>query len=319
MLSSLNSGTAPLRLEDRPGLLKIHGKEVTVTGRLFRMARLEADGYEFLEGDPEEFLDRLRKSDSGADMFTFTQRLPETTPRYQYPMEWDNFAAVEITTFDHWWRHQIGFKARNKAKQAAKKGVVLREVAFGEALAKGIWEIYNECPVRQGRRYYHYGKDLSTVYREEATHLDRAIFVGAFCEDKLIGFIKLVADETNTQAGLMNIVSMIKHRDKAPTNALVAEAVRLCAGRHTRYLVYSRFAYGSKERSGISDFKERNGMSRVDVPRYYVPLTAKGRIALQLGVHRPLRSRIPEPMLSRLRDLRAAWYERQFRAVAHPS
>ena len=299
--------------------MRICGKDVKIGGRLVRIARLEGEGYEFWEGDPEQLLNALRQSDSRIDLFTFMQRLPETTPRYQYPMEWDNFAAVEITTFDHWWNQQIGFKARNKAKQAAKKGVVLREVSFGDELVKGIWEIYNECPVRQGRRYWHYGKDLETVYREEATHLDHSVFIGAFVENKLIGFIKLVADETNTQAGLMNIVSMIKYRDKAPTNALVAEAVKSCAERHIRYLVYSRFAYGSKERSSVSDFKERNGMSRIDVPRYYVPLTSIGRAALRLGFHKPLKNHMPEPVLVRLRELRAAWYDRKFRSTADPA
>ena len=77
-------------------------------------------------------------------------------------MEWDNFAVLHVTTFDEWWSHQIGFKARNKAKQAEKRGVVLREVLFNDELARGIWEIYNETPIRQGKRFPHYGKDLDT-------------------------------------------------------------------------------------------------------------------------------------------------------------
>ncbi len=39
-----------------------------------------------------------------------------------------------------------------------------------------------------------------------ATFLDRSIFVGAYLKEEMIGFIKLVTDETNTQAGLMQIV-----------------------------------------------------------------------------------------------------------------
>ena len=75
-------------------------------------------------------------------------------------------------------------------------------------------------------------------------------------DSELIGFIKLTTDETLTQAGIMHIVSMIKHRDKAPTNALVAQAVRSCADRKIPHLVYSNFAYGKKETSSLSDFKE---------------------------------------------------------------
>ena len=64
------------------------------------------------------------------------------------------------------------------------------------------------------------------MYREEATFLDRSVFIGAFLGDRLIGFVKLVSDETGTQADLMNILSMVAHRDKAPTNAFVARRMR---------------------------------------------------------------------------------------------
>jgi hypothetical protein len=299
-------------------MVEVCGKEIRIWGRLIRIARLEADKYKFLD-DPEVLLDGLRNSGTRVDLFTFMQRLPETSPKYAYPMEWDNLAALPVTTFDHWWTQQIGFKARNKAKQAEKKGVVVREMPFNDALVKGIWEIYNECPVRQGRRFPHYGKDVETVYREEATFLDSSVFIGAFWGDSLIGFVKLVHDETRTQAGLMNIVSMIRHRDKAPTNALIAQAVRSCAERGISYLVYSSFAYSKKERSSISDFKERNGFARVDLPRYYVPLTHLGSAALRLGLHHRFADHLPESLTAKLRELRSAWYNRRFRVPTEAS
>ncbi|HXZ39884.1 MAG TPA: hypothetical protein VEG68_04025 [Terriglobales bacterium] len=264
-------------------------------------------------------IEGLRNCGMRIDLFTFIQRLPNTLRKYPYPMEWDNFAAVPISTFDNWWNKQIGFKARNKAKQAEKKGVKIREVSFGDALVRGIWEIYNECPVRQGRLFPHYGKDLETVRRDEATYLDTAQFLGAFYEDKLIGFVKLVADETGTQAGLMNIVSMIQHRDKAPTNALVAESVRYCANRGISYLVYSNFAYGKKQRDSLSDFKERNAFQRIDVPRYYVPLTPLGKVGLSLGLHHRLVDYFPEPLAARLRKIRNNWRNRQFQTLTEAS
>src|SRR5204863_6767079 len=84
----------------------------------------------------------------------------------------------------------------------------------------------NESPIRQGRPNAHFGKDISTIRELEATFLDWSIFIGAFLGEELIGFVKLVTDENRTQANMMNIVSMTKHRDKAPTNALIAQAVR---------------------------------------------------------------------------------------------
>jgi hypothetical protein len=295
-------------------LITVCGKQVRISGRLIRTGRLEADKYHFLE-EPNALLQGLKTSGTRIDLFTFIQKLPDTSRKYPYPMEWDNFAALPVTTFENWWNEQIGFKARNKAKQGQKKGVVIREVSFDRTLAKGICEIYNESPIRQGRRFPHYGKDLETVYKEEATFLETSVFIGAFFEERLIGFIKLVYDETKTQAGLMNIVSLIGHRDKAPTNALVAQAVRACADRGISYLVYSNFAYGNKQRSSLSDFKERNGFQRIEVPRYYVPLTPLGAVALRLGLQHKLASRLPEPITAKLRELRDGWYSRKFPSV----
>lgn len=295
-------------------MIRVCGRSIKVQGRVIRIARIEGDRYRFMD-HPETVLDGLRKSEFKIDLFTFVQKLSETSPKYAYPMEWDNFAALPVSTFEHWWTQQIGFKARNKAKQAEKKGVVIREVPFNEALVKGIWEIYNECPVRQGRPFTHHGKSIETVYKEEATFLDSSIFIGAFLGDSLIGFVKMVHDESLGQAGLLNIVSMIRHRDKAPTNALVAQAVRSCADRKIPYLVYSNFAYGKKQRASITDFKERNAFRRIDVPRYYVPLSPLGRVAFRLGLHKSFVDHMPEPMLAKLRELRSAWYNRKLQSV----
>jgi hypothetical protein len=286
-------------------------KNIHLRGRLVRIGQLDGDTYKFLD-DPGEVIAGLRKSRPRVDIFTFMQKLPDTSPRYNYPLEWDNLAVLPVSTFEEWWTKQIGFKARNKAKQASKKGVIVREAPLDDALAQGIWEIYNESPVRQGRRFPHYGKSLEQVYRMSSTFPDTSVFMGAYVDNKLIGFIKLTADDRWTQAGIMHIVSMIRHRDKAPTNALVAQAVRSCADRGISHLVYSNFAYGKKERSSLSDFKERNGFGRINLPRYYVPLTPIGWAALHLGLHHRFIDRLPGPVLAKARDLRYSWYKHRF-------
>ena len=291
--------------------LKFDNRELAVDGQLCRIGRLDAEDYKFLD-DPEPVLAALRRSKVRIDIFTFLQRLPETSPKHPYPVEMDNMAVLPVTTFENWWTKQIGFKARNKAKQAEKKGISIREIPFDEGLASGIWEIYNESPVRQGRRFPHFGKSLEAVYKMSATYLDSSVFIGAFDGEKLIGFIKLTIDDTGTQAGIMHIISMIQHRDKAPTNALVAQAVRSCADRGISYLVYSKFAYGKKLKSSLSEFKERNAFARVDVPRYYVPLTRWGSIALSMGLQHRLAERIPESLAEKLRELRGNWYQLRF-------
>ncbi len=290
------------------------GKEINIRGSLIRIAYPELDKYELLT-DPQELLAGLRKSGTRIDLFTFMQIMPETSPKFAYPMEWDNLAVLRVSTFDQWWNHQIRSDARNRARQAEKKGVMIREVPFDEALVQGMWEVYNESSIRQGKPNVHYGKDIQTVRAAEATFLDRSLFVGAFLGEKLIGFVKLVTDENRTQANLMNIVSMVKHRDKAPTNALIAQSVRSCAERNIGYLVYQNFTYSNKKPDSLTKFKEVNGFQRVDLPRYYVPLTRTGRVCFQLGLHRRFTDHIPEPLLYRLRKLRASWYNLVFQSA----
>lgn len=293
-------------------LIRLTQREIRVQGRVIRIARIRGEKYMFLD-DPEPVIEDLRKCGTRIDLFTFLQRLPETSPKYAYPMVLDNLAVIEVSTMDYWREHQIRSYARNRSRQAEKKGVTIREVPFDETLVRGISEVYNESPVRQGRPNTHYGKDIGTVYKEEATFLDYSIFIGAFLGESLIGFVKLVTDETRTQANLMNIVSMIKHRDKAPTNALIAHAVRACAERGIRYLVYQNFTYGNKKPGGLSNFKEVNGFQRVLVPRYYVPLTLVGHAALRLNLHRRFVDRLPVAVAEKLRNLARAWYTRMYR------
>lgn len=293
--------------------IEVCDRTIKIEGRFLRTARLDGEKYLFSD-DPDSVVRALKRAKTRVDLFTFMQKLPDTTPKHRYPMEWDNFAALPVSTFDHWWTKQIGFKARNKAKQTEKHGVVVKEVPFDESLVKGIWEIYNETPVRQGKRFPHYGMSLDRIRSYAGTFLEHSFFIGAFLGERLIGFAKLTMDETRTQAGLMHILSLMRERDKVPTNGLIVQAVRSCAERHIAYLVYANFAYGNKERDTLSDFKERNGFQRIDVPRYYVPLTTLGTAALRLGLHQRLIDIVPESVMSKLRSLRSTWCRRQLQS-----
>jgi hypothetical protein len=299
---------------DMTEMMDIDDHKMRIEGKLLKVARLDAERFLYLD-DPEPLIESLRKARSRVDLFTFIQKPSETQPKYGYPMEWDNLAVLTVSSFDNWWTKQVDAKTRNIVRKSEKKGVVLREMPFSESLVRDIWEIYNETPIRQGRRFSHYGKDYETVYREAATYPEHSVFVGAFLDAKLIGFIRLLLSADRSQAGLLNIVSLIEHRDKSPTNALVAYAVRFCANRKIPYLTYSTFSYGRRQGDSLSEFKEHNAFQRVDVPRYYVPLTLFGRVAFRLGSHKKLLDRIPEPAIIKFRELRSDWYARSLRTI----
>lgn len=291
-------------------MIQLCGKSIHITGRMPRIAHVEGSSYESVD-NPQAIVDGLLKSGTGVDLFTFMQIMPDTSPKYSYPMEWDNLAVLPISTFDHWWAQQIDGKTRNMVRRAEKKGLVVCEVPFDDILVRGIHEIYNECPIRQGRPFDHYGKDIHIVHKEAATFMESSIFLAAFLEGKIIGFAKLTTDQTRRQAGVMHILSMVQHRDKAPTNALMAQAVKSCSQRGIPHLVYSKFSYGAKERDSLSDFKQSNGFERIDLPRYYVGFTIIGRLAFCLGLHHGLLHHLPQPLLNRLREFRNAMYNRK--------
>lgn len=296
-------------------MIRVCGKDVRIEGRAIRIARIDGEKYTFPE-DPEAMLKGLRACGERVDLFTFLERLPVTEPRYPYPFEMDNLAVIPVSTFDHWWNHQILSFPRNRARQAEKRGAVLREIPLGDELFQGICNVYNETPVRQGKPFPYFGMTVDGAREYARTFPDRSIFIGAFVQQEMIGFAKLVVDETNTQACIVHILSMVKHRDKAPTNALIARAVKICAERGIPHLVYEHFAYGRKQGDSLSHFKEVNGFLRVDLPRYYVPLTLLGRAGFGLGLHRRLVENIPEPIANRLREWRKAWHGQRAEKVS---
>jgi hypothetical protein len=60
----------------------------------------------------------------------------------------------------------------------------------------------------------------------------------------------------------------------------------------------------------MTEFKRRNGFQQVLFPRYYIPVTWKGRLAVGAKVHRGLEHTLPEPILDALLGIRMKVYER---------
>lgn len=287
--------------------MEVFGKEVRVDGRLVRIGHLDGDKYMFAE-NIEETLAALRASKERIDLFTFLQKPPDVTPRYAYPMELDNLAVMPISTYEHWWNHQIKSLARNRARQAEKKGLSVREVPFDDRLIEGIVAIHNETPIRQGRRFPHFGMDWEGARNYAGTFRERSVFLGIFDQERMVGFVKLVIDDSSRYACVIHNLSLIQYRDRAPSNALMAQAVKSCVARGLSHLVYEQFRYGKKDADGLSAFKETVGFRPMELPRYYVPLTSLGWLALKLRLHHSWVEHVPEPLLARYRALRSTWH-----------
>ena len=133
---------------------------------------LEDDWYEDVN-DPASVIAGLNESHTRPDIFTFWQRLPDVEPKYQYHTEWESLAVLPIKGFDYWWSKQIKDKTRNMVRKAKKAGIEVREASYDDAFVQGMTDIFNETPVRQGRQFWHYGKDFETVKRQFSRFLFR--------------------------------------------------------------------------------------------------------------------------------------------------
>ncbi len=284
--------------------MEINGKRIIIEGKVLRIARLDAwfqqEWFEDVE-NPEMLIDALQRTKGCPDILTFWQRLPDTEPKYSYTMEPDSIAALPIKTYSFWWENQIDRATRNKVRKAEKKGVIVKPARFDDRFVQGMTSIFNETPIRQGRRYLHYGKDFERVKREFSRFLFREEIFGAYLGEELVGFIMLA--NAGKYAFLGQIISKIAHRDLAPNNALLAKAVERCAEKGIPYLVYALWLDDS-----LGDFKRSNGFQKFDLPRYFVPLTRKGKLALSLGLHRGWKETIPKRIRKILKKLRSFWF-----------
>lgn len=293
---------------------QVDGGNVITTGKWLKIAALQDE--ELIEGDvvgdPSSFVARLKRTGLRADIFTFAQKLPETTPKHPYHFEWDNLAIVPITTFSEWWDRRIESSARRAVRKAAKSGVTVRVAQLDDQFVKGIQAINDETPFRQGRAFWHFQKSFEQVQFENSTYPGRNLFLGAYYENELIGFMRIIY--AGKLASVVQLLSMIRHYDKRPTNALISKAVEVCEQVGMSYLMYCNYVYNDPK-SSLTEFKRRNGFEQVQVPRYFVPLTSKGKIALQMGFHRRFVQRLPKPLVTQLLKARAYWYELRSKGV----
>jgi hypothetical protein len=285
----------------------VNDQTYLVTGRLVRTASLKYEWQEDVE-NPVELATMLKQAPVRIDLLKFWQRIPETGAKYPYYKEWLPIAAIPISTYEDWWGKQINCKTRNMVRKSQKAGVTVAQVEFSDDFVRGVVEIYNQSPIRRGKRFRHFGKTFPTVKAELSVDLDEALFVGAYYQQELIGFIKfLVADR---YAMVTLILDKIAHRDKAPMNGMVAKVVEICADRKIPYFTYTLWREGSHGK-----FQKSVGFEKFPVPEYFMPLTLLGRIALSLRLHRGIKGVIPEAAMVWLLGMRAKWYSWRFGSV----
>jgi len=154
--------------------------------------------------------------------------------------------------------------------------------------------------LRQGRKFTHYGKSLATIKEDLSSFPERTFFIGAYHQNELIGLMKLFEGDRILRT--VHIIATFEHRDKCVMDALIAKAVEIAGQKNIFHLHYGDWAY-----RGLGVFRVKFGFERHDCPRYFVPLNFRGELALKMGLHRPLRARIPQSWIDRMVRARGKW------------
>jgi hypothetical protein len=281
--------------------VEIAGQVYAISKGFMTVVSLEDDWFEDV-ADPAAVIEILKQSAGfRPDIFTFWQRPPDNEPRYSFHIEWEEIAALPIKSYDDWWNHQIKSRVRNQIRKAEKQGLVVREATYDDDFVRGMTAIFNEAPVRQGRKFWHYGKDFQTIKHQFSRNLHREKLIGAYFQNELIGFIMLA--DAGRYGVTTQIISAIRHRDKNTNNAMIAKAVEICERQGFGHLAYLYWGDDT-----LAEFKRRCGFERTRVPRYFVPLTKRGKLVMQLGLHRGWKELLPKQVRASFTRLRSSWY-----------
>jgi hypothetical protein len=90
----------------------------------------------------------------------------------------------------------------------------------------------------------------------------------------------------------------------------MAKAIEICAEKNIPWLVYGKWARGT-----WGEFKRHNGFENVILPRYYIPLSVRGRAVLRLRLHNGIVGLLPEKIILRLRDMREKFYSMRYKGA----
>jgi hypothetical protein len=289
--------------------VEANGQTIVVHGGLLKIASVHDEAWMIEETSrPEVCVEALKTQKRGgarADIFTFAQKLPNKTPKYNYPMECESVAAVELTNFKQWWE-KLPQETRKNVRRSQKRGVTVEVKMFDDNLIKGISDVNDDSPTRQRIRNVHYGKSLERVRKDYSAFIDRSDFIVTSVGEEVIGFLKLVY--RGEVASVLNLTTKLSHYDKRPGNALIAKAVELCEAKGVRYLTFGLFNYGNKTDSPLREFKIRNGFEEMLVPRFYIPLNLFGKACFALKAHRGLLGILPHWAITAALGARGRWY-----------
>jgi hypothetical protein len=298
-----------------PGM-QINGDILIPTGKRVRIVKIRGEEMREKEVDnPEVYITALKNDRDRilkADIFTFTEKLPVTEPKYSYPVERESVAAIRLKTFKEWWEG-LPQETRKNVRRSQKRGVVIAVKELDAGVIDGIRSVNNDSLLRQGAKNAYYGLTAEDTRKRYGEFTGRCDFICAYSDETMIGFLHLVY--RGNVAAILNLTVKSSQFDKRPANALIARAVEICQERGISHLSYGLYNYGNKRDSSLREFKIRNGFREILIPRYFVPLTPWGRLCMKLNLHRGLIGILPPSIISAAIRARALWFNKFLKPV----
>jgi len=290
--------------------IEVNGDILITTGRRIKIAKIRGEAMREKEiHDPELYIAALRNDKDrilNADIFTFTQKLPATEPRYSYPMEWESLAAIPIVSFNEWWKG-LPQETRKNVRRSEKRGVVITARGLDTNVVEGIRAVNDDSPMRQGLKNAYYGLTAQDTWKRYGEFNGRCAFICAHSGEEMIGFLHLVYREN--VAAILNLTVKASQSDKRPANALMARAVEICEGYGISHISYGLYNYGNKRNTSLREFKIRNGFNEILIPRYFVPITPWGRACVKANLHRGPIGILPHSVIAAGLRVRALWFK----------
>lgn len=303
---AMQAKTTTISIKGKPvevDCLSLFGYDIIVKGKYLKIAQVKDDFLESRGVDaPEKIVDELKKAgyaDILAYLGNFNESVPRRNPKAHQEMHY--LAALKVTSYEDWFKNQIRKQERRRVRKARDEGIVVRQTPLDDQLIQGICDIFNETPVRQGKAFWHYGKDFARVKKEISTYAERSLFIGAYLGDQLIGFSKMI--KCGHFARSNQFLAMEKFRNMSVNNALISELVKTCENEKIGYLVYGEWFDNS-----LADFKRWNGFKKLERPRYYLAVNLKGSLSLKFGLHKDINELVPSFLIDYYRNVRKTYY-----------
>lgn len=222
-------------------------------------------------------------------------------------VEWDNRSCLTLSQPQSWVKKQVAKDVREGLRRARREGVEVREIPFDEESFEAIATLFNETPIRQGKRYWHYGKSARQIGEELSPLAGRSVFVGAFLGARLVGFSQIVRLERLRILRTVHVLGSVQAKRVRPVSAMIEWMVQYGWEQGFERLVYGKHNYGGSPNDTLAAFKSRHGFRLTPLRVDYHPLSPWGAWFLAAGLHRSPREMIPAELVHTLKGWRARW------------